>query len=145
MKSCFRIVLIFAAILLIAALWFYFAIYKKPHVDYLKEEAEMEIRGEDLFNEYVADPLAAAKKYNGKVLIVTGTVDILEEAEDMNTAVMIFEEGFFGYEGVRITLLEGQEQKVTLGEDMRLKGYCTGFTEADVIVEHGSVVDAGSD
>ena len=143
MKSCLRIVLILAAILLIAFLWFYFAIYKKPHVDYLKAEADMEIRAEDLFNAYNTDPQAANRKYNGKVLIVAGTVDLLEETEDMNIAVMIFEDGFFGYEGVRITLLEGQEGRITVGEKMRLKGFCTGFTEADVILEHGSVVDAG--
>jgi DNA/RNA endonuclease YhcR with UshA esterase domain len=141
MKTFLKIILILFAILLIAALSFYFFVYNKPHVDYLQSEVEIEIHATELFLEYVSNPLAAAKKYNGKVLLVTGTVNQIEQADELMIAVMVLDDGFFGPEGVRFSLLEKQKEKIKIGELISLKGFCTGYTGSDVILEHVSVFE----
>ena len=140
MKAILKILLILLAIIVIAALCFYFFVYNKPHVDYSKSDADIEIKAEELFSEYVKNPLAAAKKYNGKVLMVSGTVDAIEQADELTIAVMILDEGFFGPEGVRFSLLENQVDLIDIGKPVNLKGLCTGYTEADVVLEHASIV-----
>ncbi|HNV80467.1 MAG TPA: hypothetical protein PKH45_01310 [Tenuifilaceae bacterium] len=140
MKAVLKFLLILLAIIVIAALCFYFFVYNKPHVDYSKSDADIEIKAEELFSEYVKNPLAAAKKYNGKVLMVSGTVDAIEQADELTIAVMILDEGFFGPEGVRFSLLENQVDLIDIGKPVNLKGLCTGYTEADVVLEHASIV-----
>ena len=81
MKTILKILLILLAIIVIAALCFHFFVYNKPHVDYSKSDVEIEIKAEELFSDFVKNPLAAAKRYNGKVLMVSGTVDAIEQEE----------------------------------------------------------------
>jgi len=139
MKIFWRILLALGIIIVLVIAYFLVFVYFKPHVDYLKAEVEIEVAGEQLYRDYVNNPLQAAQTYNGKVLLVEGIIDDIEEPEDMTIAVMIFEDGFFGTEGIRFTMLEGQEEYLVTGRLIQVKGYCTGFTGADVILEHASV------
>jgi hypothetical protein len=141
MKTFLKTILTLFAILLIAGLSFYFFVYNKPHVDYLKSEIEVEIQATELFSEYVSNPLAAAKKYNGKVILVSGSVNLIEQSDELVIAVMVFDDGFFGPEGVRFSLLEKQEEKIKIDKPISLKGFCTGYTGSDVILEHVSVFE----
>lgn len=139
MKIFWRIILALGIIIALVVAYFLVFVYFKPHVNYLKAEVDIEIAGEQLYREFVDDPLQAAKTYNGKVLLVEGVVENIDYLDDMTIAVMIYDDGFFGKEGIRFTLLEGQEKYLLTGRLNRLKGYCTGFTGADVILEHASV------
>ncbi len=139
MKIFWRILLALGIIVVLVIAYFLVFVYFKPHVDYLKADVEIEITGEQLYYEFVSDPLQAAQTYNGKVLLVEGIIDEIEEPEDMTIAVMVYEDGFFGREGIRFTMLEGQEGYLFTGRLIQVKGYCTGFTGADVILEHASV------
>ena len=132
------IALSFAILLFIA---FYLLVYNKPHVDYIKAEVDIEVSGEKLFMDFKRDALSAAKKYNGKVLLVSGKVNYIENEDDLNIAVMVFDEGFFGDEGVRLNLQKGQEKSLKIGGSNKIKGFCAGYTEADVIIEHASILD----
>lgn len=140
MKIFLRILLVIGVIVALGIAYFLIFHYFKPHVDYAKAKPDIEVTGEVLYSAFVSDALRAAAVYNGKVLLVEGIVDALEQSDDLNVAVMIYDDGFFGPEGVRFTLLEGQEEKVVAGENLFLKGFCTGFTGSDVIIEHASVV-----
>lgn len=140
MKTIVRIAIALFLLLIIAGLLFYFIVYNKPHVNYEVEKPEIEILAKDLYADFVKNSLSASKKYNGKVLQVSGVVDFIEEVEEMRIAVMVFEDGFFGPEGVRFSLLNSQAQRISVGKKVTLKGFCTGFTESDVIIEHASVV-----
>lgn len=140
-KLILRIVLALAVVVVLAIAYFFIFVYFKPHVDYLKAEPEIEISGEQLFNDFVTNHIDASRKYSGKVLLVNGIIDDLEIVDDMKIAVMIFDDGFFGPEGVRFSLLEGQANQIVVGNEMWLKGFCTGYTGADVVLEHASVVE----
>lgn len=139
-KLIFRSLMALGIIIILAIAYFFIFVYFKPHVDYLKTEHEIEVSGQQLYNDFVSDHMQAARKYSGKVLLVNGIIDDLELVDDMQIAVMIFDDGFFGPEGVRFSLLEGQAAKIVPGTNMYLKGFCTGYTGSDVIIEHASVV-----
>jgi hypothetical protein len=49
----------------------------------------------------------------------------------------------FGDEGIRCAMLPNHAQNIAsfIGSDVRLKGYCTGFNETDVIMEKCSIVN----
>ena len=55
------------------------------------------------------------------------------------TIAVIIWIGFWS-EGVRFSLLENQANLIDIGKPVNLKGLCTGYTEADVVLEHVSVV-----
>lgn len=134
--------LTFVAVIILAIAYFIIFVYFKPHVDYCKAEHDVEIGGEQLYNAFVNDDIDALRTYNGKVLLVHGVVDALETPEeDLQIAVMFFyEDEFWGNEGVRFSLLEGEAEHIAVGSEMWLKGLCTGFTGHDVIIEHVCVV-----
>lgn len=140
MKIFKRTLLALLVLIVLAVLYFIIFVYHKPHVDYLVAEVEKEVVAKDLYHDFVNNQLEANKKYNGKVLLVTGVVNEIEITEELEIAIMIFGDGFFGDEGIRFTMLEGQIEKVVKDVPIALKGFCTGFTGTDVIIEHASVV-----
>ncbi len=146
-KTLLRILLALVVIIVLAIAYFIAFVYYKPHVDYARAEPEMEIAAEQLFYAFVEDPLDAHRHYGGKVLLVDGVLDEIEHSDELTIAVMLFEEGFFGPEGVRFTMLEGHEQHLIIGHHMQIKGLCTGYTGdedwgGDVLIEHASVPQA---
>jgi hypothetical protein len=58
--------------------------------------------------------------------------------------VFIFDEGMFGEEGVRCTMLDSQNEKMDkdhAGTEVRVKGYVTGYNDTDVILEKCSIIN----
>ncbi len=129
---------------IIAAILIYVFVYNKPHPDYLKADSDYSITAADLFVEFQSDAQAANKKYNGKILAVKGSLDSVETTENQTIAVFAIEEGLFGDEGIRMSMLpesSTQLTQITPGSEIVIKGYCTGFNETDVIMEHCSIIN----
>lgn len=134
--------LILGALALIGGLLMYYFVYNKPHTNYEKAKAEYSLAAAQLYDEFVQNEEAAQKKYNGKVLLVEGVLSEVEQNEAMIILVFAFQDGLFGPEGLRVTMLPTHHEKALnfkSGDTVRLKGYCTGFTGSDVILEHGSI------
>ena len=96
-----------------------------------------------LFSEYRNNRTSAEQTYNGKVLEITGDLSYTEQADSLIIAVFAIEEGMFGDEGIRCTMLPGHQEKTkTLepGINVTLKGYCTGYNETDIILEKCSII-----
>ncbi len=130
-----------AAAGLAAALMVYFFIYNKPHRDFERTEPDFVISAEELYNAFVDDEAAAAK-FIGKVMLTDGEVATVEQVDEMVIVSFVFEEGMFGGEGVRCTMLASQHDdalQLSPGDKISVKGYCTGFTGIDVILEHCSL------
>ncbi len=133
------LVLVLTGIAATAAL--YILVYNKPHPDYEKAKPEWVTSAEALYFSFIDDEMAANEKYTGKVVVLDGQVAQVEQVEDLVIVLFIFEEGFFGGEGVRCTMLEGHHARaleLLPGDNAKIKGLCTGFTGSDVILEHGS-------
>ena len=125
-----------------AALLVYFFVYNKPHRDFERAEPDLVLSAADLYNDFILDEAAAEAKYAGKVVLISGEVAAVEQADDMVIVSFVFTDGMFGGEGVRCTMLENHHAhalQLSPGDKIAVKGYCTGFTGMDVIVEHCSL------
>ena len=118
-------------------------IYNKPHKDYEKASVDFTLSGFELFSEYKNSNQSANQKYNGKVIEISGIVNSIDRPESMTIAVFTLEEGVFGDEGIRCTMLPNYAENLSsyLGKKIKIKGYCTGYNETDVIFEKCSIVE----
>jgi hypothetical protein len=131
-----------AGIGLIAGLIVYFFVFNKPHRNYAEATPDFDLKAAALFEEFRTNPQLTSAKYNGKVLSVTGELNAVEQTDSLTIAVFGFEEGMFGSEGVRCTMipeLAGEVVKIAPGTLISLKGLCTGYNDTDVILEHCSL------
>lgn len=142
MKKWIKVIIILGIIGIIAAGLGYRFFYNKPHKNYEKAKAEFSISGEALFNEYRSNRVEAEQKYNGKVLEISGVLNKIENPDSLTIAVFIFEEGMFGDEGIRFTILPSHVEKTKsfLDKKITLKGFCTGYNDTDIILEKCSLV-----
>lgn len=141
-KKLFIFAAILAGIGLIAGTFVYIFVYNKPHTDYSKASPDYVLNAAELFEEYRTNPDVSAKKYNGKVLVVTGDLNAVEQPDSLTIAVFGFEEGLFGSEGVRCTMIPehaGELINTAPGTNLSIKGFCTGYNDSDVILEHCSI------
>ncbi|TVQ92044.1 MAG: hypothetical protein EA393_04135 [Bacteroidetes bacterium] len=138
MKTWLKWLAAVAVLGLVAAVLVYWFVYNKPHRDYEKASPEFELTAEELYLAFIDNRNEAESKYNGRVLQITGQISDIEEIEDMVIVVFSFSEGLFGDEGVRCTMLENHSEKALSlqpGDEVLIKGFCTGFSGSDVILE----------
>lgn len=144
MKTWLKVLIALLLLGVAAGVYMYSFVYNKPHKDYLGADADVYITAEDLYNAFISDPSEAANTYNGKILQINGNLDNKELSDELVILVFTFSDGMFGPEGVRCTLHpEAIESayKITEGDYVKIKGLCTGFTGADVILDKCSIVE----
>jgi len=144
MKKWIKVLAVLAIIGIIAAVLVFKFVYNKPHPDFEKKKADYSLMAKELYESYKMDETAAADKFNGKVVEVSGTLSKVETSGELVIAVFEFEDGMFGPEGVRVTMLPNQNdalKAVDITGEIVLKGFCTGYNGVDVIIEKGSLVN----
>jgi hypothetical protein len=143
MKTWVKIILGLVAVGIVSALLVYKYVYNKKHPDYERIEAAYTINAHDLFYAFKNSKEAATRQYNGQVLEITGKLSKVEAADTLVTAVFAFEQGMFGDEGIRCTMLKKYNDaamKLQPDGEVRFKGYCTGYNDTDVIIEKCSII-----
>ncbi len=143
MKTWLKVVSVLVLIGVIAAFLAFYFLYNKPHPDYENIEAAYSLAASDLYKEYTADKTIAGNKYNGKVVEVAGRLSKVEVSDSLTICVFSFNKGMFGDEGLRCTMLPsyaGKVKKLLPDAEVKLKGYCTGFSDTDVILDKCSIV-----
>jgi len=143
MKKLIKILAILAVIGIIGGVAGYVFVYNKPHPDYESVKAEYVIEAKKLYDEFRNDPSGTGNRYNGKILEISGMITSNESTDSTSTIVFVFNQGDFGDEGVRISMLPGsgdQAKKLTQGTVVTLKGLCTGYNDTDVILEKGTII-----
>ena len=126
-----------------AALIIYFFVYNKPHTDYASAKADFQLDGSTLFEQFRTSPAETSEKYTGKVLDISGILTGVEQVDSLTIALFSFEDGLFGSEGIRFTMLpdySGEIISTPPGSPVTIKGLCTGYNETDVILEHCSLL-----
>ncbi len=124
------------SVAILTALLIYHFVYNKPHKDYAGAEAEFFMTPAELFNAFNQTGDEAVKRYNGKIIALTGTPDAFETVDNLTIAVFHLDEGMFGPRGIRCTFLEKlPDDQMRSGEEITLKGFCSGYNDEDVILE----------
>ncbi|MCF8368480.1 MAG: OB-fold putative lipoprotein [Bacteroidales bacterium] len=121
----------------------YFFIYNKPHVNYEKTDPDYSVSAEGLFASFRNNKVEAQQEYNGKVIEITGQLSAIDKAGEFTIAVFAIDEGMFGSEGVRATMLPNYANEINshINKQITIKGYCTGFNDTDVILEKSSIIN----
>lgn len=141
-----KIILSLLVLGVLGGVYGYFFMYNKSHPDYEDLDVEVTISAEDIFQQCRADGKAA--DFTGKMIELTGTPQEIETNDGLITMVFVFEEGMFGAEGVRATFLSKYNEEVEaliMNTEVRLKAYCTGYNETDVVLEKASLINANQE
>lgn len=144
MNKWIKIMLILVTMGTVGAVLGYVFVYNKSHPDYEKKSADFKLTAEELFEFYRSDQASAGIKYNGKVVEVSGVLSEIESIHDLIIAVFVLDEGLFGNEGIRISMLENHQERLKntpQGSVVIIKGFVTGYNETDVVMEHGSLIN----
>jgi hypothetical protein len=137
MKKKMIVLLSIGAIGIIAFALIWKFVYNKPHMDYAAATADHSLTPLELYEAFTLNYDEAMELYIGRMIEVTGKPDAIEQVGDLVIAAFHFGDGPFGPEGVRCTFIEGYDaQHVQSGQTITIKGYCTGFTGEDVILEN---------
>lgn len=143
MRKSLKIIGLLAVAGIVAAIALYFFVYNKPHPDYVKASPRFTLTAQELFQSYKTGE-SSSRDFTGSVLQVTGIINKVEVTDDQVIAVTVFDEGLFGDEGIRYTMLSEYHQKIrqlTAGTSITIKGLCTGYNDTDVILEKCSVIE----
>jgi hypothetical protein len=143
MKAYIKILLTLGVVGIIAAFLVYLFVYNKPHENYEKAKPQVEISAEALYNAFVENQTNAEQNYVGKVIQIEGSIGALEKNVDNEFVIFAFGSGMFGVEGIRCALHNNQHgilDNDDVNRTVIVKGYCTGFTGTDVVLEHCSIV-----
>ena len=144
MKTWIKILLGLIVVGLIALFLVYKFVYNKQHPDYENIEPAFTVNAQDFYNAYKTNNEAASAKYNGKMIAINGKLSKVETADSLVTAVFVFNQGAFGDEGIRCTMLKKfntAAEKLQPDGEVKIKGYCTGFNETDVVLEKCSIIN----
>lgn len=137
-----KVIISLLVIGLLGGAYGYFFMYHKSHPDYENLEADISISTEELYFQCRDEGNAAL--YTGKIIELTGRAHQIEKNDSLRTLVFIYDEGMFGSEGVRVTFLAKYNQQINdldLRSEIRIKAFCTGYNDTDVILEKASLLN----
>jgi hypothetical protein len=142
MNKWIKIFLVLIGVGVVAGIAVYVFVYNKPHTDYANAKPEIVAEARACFDEFVNNRTQAEQKYNGKIVQLSGEVTRIEKNDTLAVLVFVFNEGVFGDEGVRCTMLPDASAaaEVKPGVRVAVKGLLTGYNETDVIMENCSLV-----
>lgn len=143
MKIWMKIFTVLLVVGIIAAFLIYKLIYNKPHPDYERTDADYALTVTSMYQEFIDNKADAGKKYNGKVIAISGKLSKVETTDSLTICVFVLNQGLYGDEGVRCTMSKNfseQAKKFQPDGEVKLKGLCTGFNDTDVILDKCSIV-----
>lgn len=141
MKKLKKIVALLVVLGIVGATYIWFFVYNKPHRDYENAQADFSIEAVDCYQEYTSLSGGKDDIYTGKILEISGTPTKIESNDSLCVVVFVFNEGMFGDEGIRCTMLTNYHQKarqLDLTKHVKIKGFCSGYNDTDVVLEHCS-------
>lgn len=124
----------------LAAVFIYTRIYNKPHLDVNQVEADYVVTAEEILRDFKADEMAANKKYLDKVVQVNGEIKDIDTVDGVSVIVLA---GNDNLSSIRCNMDPAENKNaITLktGQDLELKGMCTGFL-MDVILVRAVIVN----
>ncbi len=135
-----KILLIVVIIALAGGLYGWFFVYNKPHTNFENSKPDFKLSAQQLFNDFSG---GKGESYNGKVIEINGTAQKADISDTLVTLVFVFNEGMFGDEGIRCLFIPkfyNRLKAITYPAPVTLKGFCAGYNDTDVILEHCSLI-----
>ena len=144
MKLIYKVLLALAITGITVFLYVFVLLINKGHIDYSKAKADYTISAEALYNDFKTNKTEAQTKYTGKVVELTGAISKIENiADTAKVVVFVFSEDDFGDAGVRCLILPAFIKDLSAysaGNDVKIKGFCSGYDETDVKLDNCSII-----
>lgn len=140
MKKLVKVIGVLAILGILGAAYGWFFVYNKPHVNYEKAEPDAKLSAKVCYQTFANENTDNL----GKVLLLTGVPTSVEQQDSLVIVVFAFEQGMFGDEGVRCTMLPNYNDAALaydFSKEINIKGKCQGYNDTDVILEHCSIVN----
>ena len=142
MTTSKKIIIAVILLALLAGAYGWFFIYNKAHTDYSQVEPVAVLSPVECFQAF-ANQEERSRNWLGQVLQIEGMASQIEENDSLQIIVFVVkEDGMFGPEGIRCSLRKDVNiQQTVLSSNIKVKGYCTGFNESDVILEQAVIIN----
>lgn len=134
-----KIILIVLSIGLLAAAFYGYMEYQRkvPEVSQLK--TDYKLTANELFEAFEMDEVKANEKYIGKVIELTGIIDLIEVSEESSSITLLADNAMIG--GVNCQMQKDVDFKnIEEGEEITIKGICQGFLMS-VIINRAILLD----
>ena len=129
MKKRSIIIFILFAVLIGAALFFFYTKWNKPPESVEKADA-VQLNADDLFRAFSENEQQATQTYNGKVLEITGIVSSTATNQEGKTIVKLQTSDLMF--GINCTM--ENDPGIKHGENVTIKRVCSGFTTDDILI-----------
>ncbi len=110
-----------------------------PKASSKNKEAEITISAIDLFNDFESNEQKSNNLYNGKIIQVEGKILAVSKDEQESTVIILDVEDQF--DGVLCTLEENPKNKLSVGDQIKVKGQCNGFLSGVVMMNKCVLVE----
>ena len=117
-----------SSIAVVVAVIYAFYIYNKPHIDVENQKADFDIGADIILNDFTSDPVTAAQKYNGKIIIVDGLLNSEVSKDPGDRSILISSADVMincELDSTQLPELQGY----TKGEPVTVKGIFIGFDD----------------
>jgi putative nucleic acid binding protein len=128
-----KTILIIVVLALAIAGWFGWKEYSRTNRDLEKATPDFVVTASEFIREFEASDSVATKKYNGKIIEVTGNVKTVEKDEKEFYTIVIGDST--NLSAVRCsmdTAHNADAAGLTPGSSVRVRGICTGFNNDDL-------------
>lgn len=123
-------------IILLAALggaWYGYKEFNRTNKDLQKVKADFILLADDLLKDYETNDSNATKKYNGKIVEVTGYVKKIDKDEQGNYTIVL---GDTAVPSSARCSMDSADRKyaaiITEGSSATIRGACTGFNKDEM-------------
>jgi hypothetical protein len=144
MKKIISILLILAVIGGVAAALVWKFYVNKPHKDIEHAKADYTLTTKQLWDGFVNNGKQADSLYNDKIVEISGMLSRTEKSDTLVYAVFVMEaDSMFGDKSIRCEMLKkfnDETSQLTAGQEVKIKGYCTGYDDTDVKFNKCSIV-----
>ena len=114
---------------------FGFYMYNKPHQDMTKSTADLKLSSTQLFADFEENETTANVKYLDKIVEVSGRVkEVSQDENGMTSLTLETESDMFGVICQLDNLTKHARTDFKEGEEVKLKGICTGVLMDVVLV-----------
>ncbi|WP_299601569.1 hypothetical protein [uncultured Aquimarina sp.] len=120
----------FAAILVVSIITV--KIYNKPFINIVESKPSLSLASEALLSDFINDESTANTKYLEELIQVNGTITAIEKGKDGNDIITLGNENTIGS---IICHLSKNEKNLKIGQEISIKGICTGFLMDVILVK----------
>jgi len=144
MKKIVIVLGVIAVIGIIAAALVWKFYVNKPHDDIEKMNPAYSLSTEEIWKQFNAEFKTADSLYTGKVIQLSGTVSRVDKNDTIVSVIFVMAaDEMFGDKTISCQMYKRhneEAQTITPGTLLKIKGFCTGYNDTDLIFNKCSII-----